>query len=163
MRAIGYFAILTCHNGTRLLKYETARDGKMANPLHKGGPTVAIFRPKKKDADPDVPVADFSYQNDALAQMIVYAWADKPFRDSLLAVKPDGTSPGAKSALEQRGVYLANPIIITEDHYNTGYHKTNDNEVVFVLPNFQRHAGAPHGHSLLETARLLMACTPNGI
>jgi hypothetical protein len=134
--------------------------------LHEGGLTMTIFRPKKtkKNAtDPDVPVADFSYQNDSLAQMIVYAWADSTFRTKLLKRDPNGTSPNAKAELAARGVYLANPIVITEDDYNHGYYKQDDDEVVFVLPNHQRPAAAPQGQSLLETAKLLMACVPNGI
>jgi hypothetical protein len=37
----------------------------------------------------------------------------------------------------------------------------DDKEVVFVLPNFNRVKNNPA--NLLETAKLLMACTPNGI
>jgi hypothetical protein len=39
--------------------------------------------------------------------------------------------------------------------------KEFDKEIVFVLPD---HDGTcPPGQSLLDTARLLMACTPHGI
>jgi hypothetical protein len=37
----------------------------------------------------------------------------------------------------------------------------SDDEIVFVLPNKNRIAAAPK--NLLETAKLLMGCTPNGI
>ena len=37
----------------------------------------------------------------------------------------------------------------------------NENDVVFVLPNKGRID--PTGGNLLNTAKLLMACTPNGI
>jgi hypothetical protein len=106
-----------------------------------------------------VPVADFSYQNDALAEMIVEAWRNKSFRDQLVSDKQY-----AKSELAQRGIYLQNPIIIEEDTYWHNRHtKNSDDEVVFVLPD-DRRIGTPRpGHSLLETARLLMACVPNGI
>ena len=46
-----------------------------------------IFRPAKPGItsyDDNLKVADFSYQNDALAQLIVDAWIDESFRDSLL-------------------------------------------------------------------------------
>jgi hypothetical protein len=47
---------------------------------------------------------------------------------------------------------------------NSGFHLAPD-EVVFVLPDYTR-LGTPFAagsSSLLDTARLLMACTPNGI
>ena len=105
------------------------------------------------------PVADFSYQNDALAEMIVEAWRNTGFRDQLLNDKAY-----AKSELAARGIYLQNPIIISETKYWTNQHtKDTDTEVVFVLPD-ERRIGTPRqGHTLLETARLLMACVPNGI
>jgi hypothetical protein len=37
---------------------------------------VGIFKKKAVSTDPDVRVADFSYQNDALAEMIAKAWTD---------------------------------------------------------------------------------------
>ena len=53
------------------------------------------------------------------------------------------------------------PVVISEDDYNAGYTRKHHNEVVFVLPN---HDGTcPPGQNLLDTAKLLMAATPNGI
>jgi len=95
--------------------------------------------------------------------MIVYAWTDQNFRNALLTILPNGTSPNAKAALEQRGIYLANPIVITETAYENGFHMQDPNGVVFVLPNQPRTVAPPGGQTLLETAKLLMACTPNGI
>jgi hypothetical protein len=100
-------------------------------------------------------VAEFSYKNESLAQMIVYAWTDASFKTQLLA--------DAKPALEQRGIYLKKPVVITEADYYGGYHLTDPDGVVFVLPNQPRTATPPTGQTLLETAKLLMACTPNGI
>ncbi|HUC51932.1 MAG TPA: hypothetical protein VMA30_21295 [Xanthobacteraceae bacterium] len=118
---------------------------------------AGIFR----DAQQNERVADFSYApNDSLAQMIVDAWVDPNFANQLL------NSPGvAKSALAQRGIFLSNPIVITETQYNQGYTPGNSNvDVVFVLPNQPRvDMTPPPGQSLLETARFLMAATPNGI
>ena len=132
---------------------------------HKG-----VFRPKKKttDTEDDLRVADFSYQNDSLAQMVVDAWTFKPFRDSLLDRKADGSvtpnaANAARSSLMARGICLNHPVVISEGEYNDGYHMKDDNEVVFVLPDHQRVMVAPQGQTLLETAKLLMACTPNGI
>lgn len=129
---------------------------------------MAIFRLKiddKGDALKDerggdirVPVADFSYQNDALAQMIVDAWVSDEFRDRLLKKE------NAKSLLAERGIFLQNPVIIDEATYwNDRHTKGSDDEVVFVLPDRARTGTPKTGHSLLETARLLMACVPNGI
>jgi len=106
-------------------------------------------------------IADFSYApNDSLAQMIVDAWVDPNFTNQLL-----NTPGAAKSALAQRGIYLANPIVITEARYNQGFTPGNpDVDVILVLPNQPRvDMAPPPGQSLLETARLLMASTPNGI
>lgn len=128
---------------------------------------MAIFRlvldekgERKKDGsgrDEKAPVADFSYQNDALAQMIVDAWVDDGFRTQLLKKE------NAKTLLAARGIFLQNPVIIDETTYWTDQHtKAADDEVVFVLPDKKR-VDASHPQSLLETARLLMACVPNGI
>ena len=128
---------------------------------------MAIFRlvldekgERKKDSsgrDEKVPVADFSYQNDSLAQMIVDAWVDDGFRTQLLKKE------NAKALLASRGIFLQNPVIIDETTYWTDKHtKASDDEVVFVLPD-QRRVDTSHPHSLLETARFLMACVPNGI
>jgi hypothetical protein len=103
-------------------------------------------------------VADFSYQNETLAQLIVYAWSDQNFRNQLL------TDPQqAKQALSDRGIYLKAPYVITEDQYYNGFDLPDPEGVVFVLPNPPRTSTPPQGQTLLETAKLLMACTPNGI
>jgi hypothetical protein len=107
--------------------------------------------------DARVPVADFSYQNDALAQMIVDAWVSDGFRDSILKKE------NAKAILAERGIFLQNPTIIDEETYWADkYTKATDDEVVFVLPDKKR-VDMRKPQSLLETARLLMACVPNGI
>lgn len=113
-------------------------------------------------------VPSFSYSpNDSLAQMIVDAWVEKDFRDSILERAPDKTvTPAAarqaKVALAARGFYLKRAVVITEEEHDNDYTMQDPNEVVFVLPNQDRVTPRP-GQSLLETARLLMACTPNGI
>jgi hypothetical protein len=56
---------------------------------------------------------------------------------------------------------MKTPVVISEEQYDKGYHRKNDNDVIFVLP---KHDGTcPPGQNLLDTARLLMALTPNGI
>jgi hypothetical protein len=115
-----------------------------------------IFRDKaQKDQ-----VADFSMApSDSIAQMIVDAWVDKDFRKLLL------DPANARALFAQRGLYWngtsRTPVVITEKDYENGYSHNRKDELVFVLPD---HDGtAPAGKSLLETARLLMAATPNGI
>jgi hypothetical protein len=141
------------------LEYKITLDRKVPNLFQAGGSTMAagIFR----DVAQTERVADFSYApNDSLAQMIVDAWVDQNFASQLL------NNPGtAKSALAQRGIYLASPVVITEAQFTQGYTPSNPNvDVIFVLPNQPRvDMTPPPGQSLLETARLLMASTPNGI
>ena len=113
--------------------------------------------------DPNERVADFSYQNESLAQMIVRAWVEPSFRRRLLTRRRNGTSPNTRAELAERGIYLTNPVVITEDDYKNGYHMRRRDEVIFVLPDQPRTTRPPRGETLLETARLLMACTPNGI
>ena len=101
-------------------------------------------------------VADLSYSNDALAQMIVDAWVDPAFHHQLL-------DPAvAKKELAKRGIYLKNPIVIDEKDYADGFPSGND-EIIFVVPDKDRADLASGGLALLDTARLLMACTPHGI
>lgn len=118
---------------------------------------MAIFRLNKKNER--VAVADFSYQSDALAEMIVEAWRNDAFRRRLTTDKDY-----ARSELAERGIYLQNAVIIEEEKYwNDSHLKSADDEVVFVLPDDKRVGEPRQGHSLLETARCLMACVPNGI
>jgi hypothetical protein len=129
---------------------------------------MAIFRRLKADQDVrrvaandrDVAtVADLSYENDALAQLIVDAWVDQQLKESLLRDRDV-----VKSELAKRGIHLRYPVIIDEDKYwSDSYIKENDNEVVFVLPDHDRVASTAPQHGLLETAKFLMACVPNGI
>jgi hypothetical protein len=99
-------------------------------------------------------ITDFSYQSDALAEMIVRAWTDPNF---LANIK---TTSGAQTELTARGFSLQNPIVIEESTYVAGYHAATPNAVVFVIPDPGR---ITTGRPLLETAKLLMAVTPNGI
>jgi hypothetical protein len=99
-------------------------------------------------------VADFSYESDALAELIVRAWTDSTFKAKIL------TPAGAKTELAARGFNLKNPIVVEESSYVTGYHAAAD-AVVFVIPDPGRITNTTG--PLLETAKLLMAVTPNGI
>jgi hypothetical protein len=110
--------------------------------------------------DPETKVADFSYQNDSLAALIVHAWEDDAYRDSLTTGTMATRKANAKKELGDLGIYLENPIVITEDEYVPGFQLPDADGVVFVLPNKGR---ATLPGPLLETAKLLMAITPNGI
>jgi hypothetical protein len=125
---------------------------------------AGIFRDPSKA--PASKVADFTYEpNDALAQMIVDAWVDKHFKSLLLKGTNDQRRDAAKALFGTRGFFWDGttrvPIVISEEEYNDGWVQSHPDEICFVLPN---HSGiCPPGQNLLETARLLMAATPNGI
>jgi hypothetical protein len=112
-------------------------------------------------------VADFSYSSDALAQLIVEMWQGQ-HGNLLQAPNPADYVPrsaNAKAEFAARGIYLQQPIVITEAEYDAGFSLADanlNNGVVFVVPNQVRATttGAP---PLIETAKMLMAITPNGI
>ena len=60
--------------------------------------------------------------------------------------------------LAHRPLNLTSPMVITEDEYNDGWEQDDPDQVIFVLPNVTRQQG-----NLLESAKMLMACVPNGI
>ncbi len=92
--------------------------------------------------------------------MVVEAWGNTTLKNKLL----DHTNQAAvRSELASRGVFLKHPVVLTEDEYENGWEQESDDEVVLVLPNEDRKTGASGGFTLLETAKLLMAVTPNGI
>ena len=72
-----------------------------------GNAKKGIYRPTPtggKASDVEQRVAEFSYQNDALADLIVKAWTDKPFRDALTKTGGEPQrSQAAKDALDDRG------------------------------------------------------------
>ena len=133
---------------------------------------AAHAAPKKRGIYADTgftdKVADFSYQNDVLAQLIVEIWSSAYPALIATATTPAqylARSFAAKGVLEDRGIYLAQPIVITEKEYEDGFSLADaglsaENGVVFVLP---RPARATTGAPLLETAKMLMSITPNGI
>jgi hypothetical protein len=131
---------------------------------------MAIKR-KLKDvhgAGPDeLTVPTFSLApNDSLAQLIVDAWVDEHFRNMLLK-RHDGkvtreNVESAKLALAARGIYLNRAVVISEAEHDHDYTTEHADEVTLVLPDQDRVSPRP-GQSLLDTARLLMSCTPNGI
>jgi integrase len=66
-----------------------------------------------------------------------------------------------QTSFSNPGYNLNRCVIITEDEHDRGYTMETVNDVVFVLPNAGRvDLTKPN---LLKSAKLLMACTPNGI
>jgi hypothetical protein len=115
-------------------------------------------------------VPTFSFDNDGLAELIVEAWTNRDFRNKLLDRDPStkevtaAAAEMATKAVNARGFNLKRAVIITEDEHDNHYRMQTNDEVVFVLPDHTRLGTAfmPNS-SLLDTARLLMSCTPNGI
>lgn len=122
--------------------------------------------------DPDVKLADFSYENEDVAQeIIVRAWGNPAFKETLLGNQNQGhtqtpqeiadrvaAAVTALSGLPNKPFTLKSAIVLTEAEYNAGWDTDDNDQVVFVLPNRSRATG-----NLLETAKMLMACVPNGI
>jgi hypothetical protein len=110
-------------------------------------------------------VADFSYESDALAQLIVEMWLGQ--HTDLVTGTPATRSVAAKATLATKGLYLQQPIVISETEYDGGFSLADaglPSAVVFVVPDASRATttvGTPP--ALLETAKMLMAVTPNGI
>jgi hypothetical protein len=145
--------------------------------FHQEGLTVA--QPpggiKKRKGGVEITVPEFAMPPDAvpgIAQVIVDAWQDKPSLNKILDRIQSGPKKGmatsdavtqATTAINAAApnFNLQRAIIITEDEHDSGYTMETENDVVFVLPNKGR--ADLTGASLLNTAKLLMACTPNGI
>ena len=118
-------------------------------------------------ADDEATVPTFGFDSSELAELIVQAWTDDKFREKLLErdaqkkVTP-AASKAATDAVNARGFNLKRAVVITENEHDRHYRMQSPDEVVFVLPDVERIANPKTG-PLLETARLLMTCTPNGI
>jgi hypothetical protein len=114
---------------------------------------------------PSDKVADFSYENDLLADLIVQCWTTG-LGNQLTTGSKQNRLNNAKAALADRGIFLDYPFVITEAEYDAGFRLEDDagipadKGVIFVLPTKGR---ATAGKPLLETAKMLMAITPNGI
>jgi hypothetical protein len=118
-----------------------------------------------------IALPSFSFSpNEGLAEMIVEAWDNRAYRDQLLDRAGNPPAPTAQAiqlataSVNARGFNLKRAVVISEAEHDNTYTSLDDDEVVFVLPEPSR-LGTPFGprDALLKTARLLMACTPNGI
>jgi hypothetical protein len=118
-----------------------------------------------------------------LANMIIDAWNNVPFTFTPPGGVPTTVPLGATlvqrdanklptllakqtalARVQQAGfANLTGAVVITEVEHDNNYIMQSDNEIVFVLPDQNRVTLAPAGPTLLDTAKLLLACTPNGI
>lgn len=135
----------------------------------------------------DVTMPVIAYSDPGVAELIVQAWADNPFnqgsvsenhlgaalmhRDQQTGLPSQRARDAAKAAVNFfTNMELVSVVVISEDEHDDDFTMQDDNQVVFVLPNKAR-AAVPNSVALhpntptdlLNTARLLMACTPNGI
>jgi hypothetical protein len=119
----------------------------------------------------DITIPSFSFApNDDLAELIVQAWSIEELRDQLLerdAVTRKPTNAAVKAATDAvnaAGFNLKRAVVISEKEHDADYTMQDLTEVVFILPDREcLGTSFVPGESLLDTARLLMACTPNGI
>ena len=130
---------------------------------------------KKKKGSDDITVPEFAMPPDAvpgIAQVIVDAWNGDTSLSNILDRVTSGPNKGVATptAVQQAtdainaaapGFNLQRAVIITENEHDNGYTMENDNDLCFVLPNVGRVDLT--GADLLSSAKLLMACTPNGI
>ncbi len=101
---------------------------------------------------------------DALAQLIVDAWANPGHlleRDPHTLLPTQRAVQEATARVKKAGYDLGRAVVITEIEHDNDYIMQSDDEIVFVLPNKNRVATP--AKNLLDTAKLLMGCTPNGI
>ena len=104
---------------------------------------------------------------DGLAQLIVDIWGDSKLEAKLLErdrktnLPTAGAVKEATARVKRAGFDLTRAVVITEAEHDSDYIMQSDDEIVFVLPSKKRVASP--AANLLDTAKLLMACTPNGI
>jgi hypothetical protein len=135
---------------------------------------LAVRRPhgimRKRGSD-DITTPDFQLAPDAIpgiAQVIVNLWTDQNLRNAVMARTSQGQATQNARIAATNAINAAQPtynftrcVIISEEEHDNGYRVESPDDVVFVLPN--RGRIDPAGTHLLSSAKLLMACTPNGI
>jgi hypothetical protein len=138
-------------------------------------PPVAPGGIKKKKGTGEMTVPEFAMPPDAvpgIADLIVKAWKNDASLNKILERETSGPNQGmaTQAAVDQATLEInkASPkfnlkraVIITEDEHDNVYTMEKENDVVFVLPRSERVDLT--GANLVNTAKLLMACTPNGI
>jgi hypothetical protein len=120
----------------------------------------------KHGTETDVTQPVFSYPpTDDLANVVLDAWANPGdlFKRNAQGIPTGPAVTDATNRIRAAGFDLERAVIITEEEHDDDYTMQDPKEVVFVLPNRNRVISSPTASHLLETAKLLMACTPNGI
>ena len=130
---------------------------------------------KRKRGTEEITTPDFELAPDAvpgIAQVIVDIWTGAVSLNTLMQRETTGSNKGmatqAAVDLATATINATTPnynfvrvVIISEEEHDKGYAMEDPDDVVFVLPNQGRINST--GANLLNTAKLLMACTPNGI
>ncbi|MGX9431556.1 hypothetical protein [Bradyrhizobium sp. LeoA1S1] len=114
----------------------------------------------------DITQPTLSYPDTDLPRVIVEVWNDRRHildRDSPGIPTQQAVDEATELANRETGMALRRAVIITEEEHDNHYTMQDDDEIVFVLPNLSRVIRGSSQHQLLESAKLLMACTPNGI
>jgi hypothetical protein len=125
----------------------------------------------RRRGNDEITTPDFQLAPDAvdgIARVIVDLWTNPNLRNAVMARKPQGFATDQAVIQATNRINAAQPlynftrcVIISEEEHDNGYRMENQADVVFVLPSESRIV--PGGANLLATAKLLMACTPNGI
>ena len=108
----------------------------------------------------------FSYDPSKLAPVIVSLWDNsrRVFERDAHGNPTANAVADATEMINGAGFDLVRAVIISEEEHDNHYTMQEPNEIVFVLPDKNRFkTPVAAGHNLLDTAKLLMACTPNGI
>lgn len=133
---------------------------------------MAIYKIMPAKAAPpagavDITMPTLSYPDTDLPRVIVAVWNNQ---GNILArdvgtgrPTPDAVAEATALINSETGMNLKRAVIITEQEHDNDYTTPDPDEVVFVLPNRTRVGAAATQYQLLESAKLLMACTPNGI
>lgn len=123
------------------------------------------IRKKVKGKKEHLVLPAFGFEpTDGLAQLIIDAWANPGRlleRDKKTKLPTKRAVQEATARIKKAGYDLTRAVVITEKEHDNDYLMQSDDEIVFVLPNKRRMA-APAAN-LLDTAKLLMGCTPNGV
>jgi hypothetical protein len=124
-----------------------------------------VWKKRKNNDDSDLKVIDTSYDSFKLADLVAEAWLNQTLRDALTTGPQGPRETKAQAELLARGIHVTKAIVLTEDEYKEGWQLDDDDEVALVLPSKTRVKipGGATKNDLLETARMLMACTPHGI
>jgi hypothetical protein len=132
---------------------------------------MAIYKPMPAKVAPppgtvDITLPSLSYPDTDLPRVIVEVWNNPRHildRDGANQPTPDAVADATALINSETGMNLTRAVIITEEEHDNDYTTLDENEIVFVLPKRERVAADATQYQLLESAKLLMACTPNGI